>query len=201
MKRIEMKTLLDSREHLAALRDLVADGGIVAIPTETFYGLAVDPGLSEAVSRLFAVKGRPSEKALPVLFAEPGDLDRLGVEVAPAVKERFLRIWPAALTVIFSTRSPLACSGGDRSLAVRMPAHPGLRSLLRVTGPLTGTSANPSGMPPLADPNEVALAFGDSIDLLVDDGPCPGHRPSTLVDARLEPPRVLREGAYRFSPA
>ena len=200
MKRIRLEELLDSVSELSAFRDLIAGGGLAAIPTETFYGLAASPFDARAVARLFAVKGRPAEKALPVLFSGRDQLGRLGLAAPPAVLERYCAIWPAALTVIFETRAALPCTGGDRSLALREPAHEGLRRLLRAAGPLTGTSANPSGMPPLADPNEVALAFDDRIDWLIDGGPAPGNRPSTLLDARFDPPRIRREGAYRWPP-
>ncbi len=200
MKRIPLDRLLASPERLEELRELIAGGGLVAIPTETFYGLAVSPFDPAAVARLFEVKGRPAEKAVPVLFAGRDQLDRFEIAAAPGVLARYLELWPAALTVIFETRAVLPCTGGDRSLALREPAHEGLRRLLRATGPLTGTSANPSGMPPLADPNEVALAFEDRIDWLIDGGPAPGNRPSTLIDARFDPPRVLREGAYPWPP-
>lgn len=200
MKRIEMEELLASPTHLASFRELIDCDGIVAVPTETFYGLAVSPVSARAVSRLFAVKGRPAQKALPVLFAGREQLEKFGIVASPEVLERYLAIWPAPLTVIFATRDSVPCAGGDRSLAVREPAHEGLRRLLRATGPLTGTSANPSGMPPLSDPNEVALAFGESIDLLVDGGPTRGVRSSTLIDARFEPPRLLREGAFPWPP-
>lgn len=200
MKRVPFGRLLASDAEVAVLRDALAAGGVIALPTETFYGLAADPRNSGGVDRVFEVKGRPRQKALPVLLADREQLEELGVEAPTALLDRFCALWPAPLTVIFPLRQPVAASGGDRSLAVRIPAHGDLRSLLRQTGPLTGTSANPSGMPPLSDPNEVALAFGDRIDLLIDGGPTSGQKPSTLVDARFEPPRVIRQGAYPWPP-
>jgi L-threonylcarbamoyladenylate synthase len=200
MKRIGMGELLASRDQLAALRELLGCDGLAAIPTETFYALAASPFSPKAVAALFEVKGRPAEKALPVLFAGRDQLDRFGIAASPEVLDRFTALWPAPLTVIFETKTALPCAGGDHSLAVREPAHEELRRLLRETGPLTGTSANPSGMPPLSDPNEVALAFGEKIDLLVDGGASPGIRPSTLIDARFDPPRLLREGAFPWPP-
>lgn len=194
-RRILIEDLLGSPPELRRFRELMASDGVAAIPTETFYALAANPRSAKAVARVFELKGRDAEKALPVLFADPEQLKELKIE-GPAGLKRFLSIWPAPLTVIFPTSAPLACAGGDASLAVRIPASENLRSLLRAAGPLTGTSANVSGRPPLSDPNEVEIAFGESIDLLVDGGPTPGLRPSTLVDARFDPPRVLRRGAY-----
>ena len=195
MRRIAFETLLSSPSELRRFHELLAADGVAAIPTETFYGLAANPLSSNAVARVFELKGRDAEKALPVLFAVPEQLRNLKIG-RPAGLERFLAIWPAPLTVIFPTSGPLPCAGGDSSLAVRMPAREDLREVLRSAGPLTGTSANISGRPPLSDPNEVEIAFGTTLDLLVDGGPTPGVRPSTLVDARFDPPRLLRRGAY-----
>ena len=95
-------------------------------------------------------------------------------------------------------RSAVAASRGGASLAVRIPAAPRLRQLLSAVGPLTGTSANRSDAPPLADPDEVEEALGADLDLLVDDGAAPGGEPSTVIDATRDPIRVLRRGAFRW---
>ena len=196
MRRLTLAAILESPEAIEELRELLRCDGIAAIPTETFYGFAVDPRRSSAIDRLLSVKGRAAEKGIPVLIARREDLDRLDVDAPPEVLDRFFAIWPAPLTAVFATKRAVASAGGDRSVAVRVPGHAGLRQLLDRVGPLTGTSANLAGQPPLSDPNEVALAFSDAIDLLIDAGPAPGHRPSTLVDARFDPPRLLRAGAY-----
>ena len=194
-RRISLDALLASPEDLRSLRDFLASGGVAAVPTETYYALAADPTSAKGVSRVFELKGRDAEKALPVLFAGPEQLRGLGVEETDALR-RVLPLWPAPLTAILPVASPIPCGGDDGSLAVRMPAREDLRTLMRHTGPLTGTSANMSGSPPLSDPNEIEIAFGGALDLLVDGGVTPGNRPSTLVDARFDPPRVLRRGAY-----
>ncbi len=197
MRRVALAALLADPAERRSFRDLISSDGVAAIPTETYYGLAANPRSAKAVARVFELKGRDAEKALPVLAANADQLTSLGIPSGAAL-EKFLAIWPAALTVIFWTVAPLPCAGGDASLAVRIPARDDLRELLRSTGPLTGTSANISGRPPLSDPNEVEIAFGDALDLFVDDGPTPGIRPSTLVDARIDPPRLLRRGAYAW---
>lgn len=194
--RVAFDDLLAWPERLREFCNLMACDGVAAIPTETFYGLAGSPGSAKAIDRILALKGRPAEKGLPVLFSTREQLERLGIEAPGNILSSFFKIWPAPLTVVFATPRVLACSGGDRSVAVRMPAHEQLLSLLKETGPLTGTSANPSGAPPLSDPNEVALAFGGGLDVLIDGGRTPGKLPSTLVDARFDPPRLLRRGAY-----
>ena len=175
---------------------MLARGGVAAIPTETFYGLAADPWSPEGCARVFAIKGRDAGKALPVLAASAADLGRLGVAAPPAALERIAALWPAPLTAVFALREPLPCTSGERSLAVRVPAHADLRRLLARTGPLTGTSANRSGEPPAASAAAAAGALGSAGDWLVDGGPTPGGLPSTIVDARADPPRVLRAGAF-----
>jgi L-threonylcarbamoyladenylate synthase len=198
MRRVRLPDLLASAEALTRLSVVLARGGVAAVPTETFYGLAADPTNERGVSRVFEIKGRDDGKPLLVLFSDRAQLDSLGVAAEPARLEQFLAIWPAPLTVVLPLRSPLAASRGGTTLALRMPAAPRLRELLFAVGPLTGTSANRSGDPPLADPDAVARALGSDLDLVVDDGPTAGGEPSTLIDATQEPIRVLRQGALRW---
>ncbi len=188
--------LLSSAEEVSGLRALLRHGGVLAVPTETFYALAADPLEAGAVGRILEIKGRQEDKPLPVLFARRGDLDRLGVEADPSTLERYFTLWPAPLTVVFPIRAPIAASRGGRTIAVRLPASKKLRDLLSLVGPLTGTSANRSGGEPLFSPALVESEFRREIDLLVDGGKTPGGKPSTLVDATREPPVVLRHGAY-----
>jgi L-threonylcarbamoyladenylate synthase len=194
---VRLTDLLGSPEEMSRLGEELARGGVAALPTETFYALATDPTSERGVSRIYEIKRRDDGKPLLILFADRGQLERLGVDVAPSRLERFLRLWPAPLTVVFPLRAPIAASRGSATLGVRMPADPAVRELLDAVGPLTGTSANRSGEPPLADPDAVARELPD-IDLLVDGGPAPGGAPSTIVDATVEPPRVLRPGAFRW---
>jgi len=193
---VGLRDLLASPERLAELGRALARGGVAAIPTETFYGLAADPRSREGCARVFAIKGRDAGKALPVLVASAADLEGLGVVAPPAALARFGALWPAPLTAVFALAAALPCTSGERSLAVRVPAHPELRRLLARTGPLTGTSANRSGAPPADAAAAVEAALGNEIDVLVDGGDTPGGLPSTIVDARVEPPALLRRGAY-----
>lgn len=199
-RRVRLTELLESPEGLAELSDVLARGGVAAIPTETFYALATDPSSERGVSRIFEIKGRDDGKPLLVLFGAREQLERLGVSARREVLDRFLGIWPAPLTAVFPIAAPIAASRGGRTLAVRMPRAPLVRGLLRSTGPLTGTSANRSGEPPLADPDDVLEALGSQVDVLVDGGPTPGGEPSTIVDATREPPVVIRAGAFPWPP-
>jgi len=200
MRRVRIEALAPGS---AALRGLVEDvraGSVLAIPTESSYGLAVDPRNAAAVLRVFAIKGRDGAKPLLVVAANRGQLEDLGVSVSGERLERFLALWPAPLTVTLPLRTPLPASAGAATLAVRVPAHPELRDLLGATGPLTATSLNRSGAAPCEDPDEVERAFGSEVDVLVDAGRTSGGPPSTLLDATVEPPQVLRAGAFPWPP-
>jgi len=191
MLRLPFRVPADLPAAVAAVRTAVAGHGIVAVPTETAYGLAVSPGDDVAVGRLFELKRRPREKALLVVGASIDQLAEL-VRIPDEWRKRLEAAWPAALTVVLPAAGPTAAGGGWGSLAVRVPAHPLLRSLLAAVGPLTATSANPSGGEALASPD----ALGHGVAVLLDGGPTPGGAPSTLVDLMSSPPRVLREGAW-----
>jgi L-threonylcarbamoyladenylate synthase len=199
VRRVPLADLVESEAEVAGLRDVLAHGGVAAVPTETFYALATDPASEKGVARIFEIKGRDDGKPLLVLVSSRDDLAQLGVEAAPRLLDRFFGIWPAPLTVVLPLRPPIAASRGSRTLAVRVPAGETIRRLLDRVGPLTGTSANRSGQPPISDPDELARELGGDLDLLVDGGATPGGAPSTIVDATLEPPRVLRAGAYAWT--
>jgi L-threonylcarbamoyladenylate synthase len=200
VERLRLRDLLESPEELFRLRQIFWDGGVAAIPTETYYALATHPWCETGVARIFRIKGRDDGKPLSVLFSEPSHLVSLGVAGDPDTIETFLWIWPAPLTVVLSLSEIPAAARGATTLAVRMPDDPDVLRLLSAVGPLTGTSANRSGEPPLADPDEVARALGAEIDILVDGGSTPGGRPSTLVDATGREPRVVRPGAFAWPP-
>lgn len=189
----------DPRAVAAAL----GRGAVLAIPTESSYGLGVDPRDAAGVAAIFRLKGRPENKALPVVGAGAESFRPLGVaEGDPALAWAAPR-WPAALAVLVALRKPIPASAGGRTLAVRVPAEPRLRGLLAALGrPLTATSANPSGEPPFTDPDAAAAwlagasaAAGVEV-LVVDGGRLAGGAPSTLVEIALGRPVVRRPGRY-----
>lgn len=182
------------------VRSLVSSGGVVAIPTDTLYGLAADPLSPAGVERVFALKGRDAGKALPVLAASVGAIEGLGVVLDERLRAALSRLWPAPVTVVLPLASPIPASGGERALAVRVPDRPLLCDLLRRVGPLTATSANRSGEPAARSAPEVVLAFGRSVPLVLDGGPSESALPSTLLDATTRPARVLRQGARIVDP-
>jgi L-threonylcarbamoyladenylate synthase len=189
-------------EPVEELRALLGRGGVLAIPTESSYGLAADPSNRTGVEAIYRLKGRQGSKALPVVAADLAALTRLGVAAGdPAVRWATPR-WPAALTVVAALAAPLAASGGKPELAVRIPGEPRLRALLgELGGALTATSANPAGELPMLDPVAVAAWFDRAgIDgRVIDGGVLPGGPPSTLVAWRDGGPFVLRPGRVRIA--
>ncbi|MGZ6140453.1 MAG: L-threonylcarbamoyladenylate synthase [Myxococcaceae bacterium] len=197
MVRLPFSIEADLPAAVVAVREAVAAHGVVAVPTETFYGLSVAPSDGVSVARIFALKGRSARKALPVAGASLAQLSGL-VRVPERWRERLEAAWPAPVTVVLPTVVPLPA--GCATLAVRVPDHPLLCALLEAVGPLTVTSANPSGGAPLARAEEVASALGHDLALLLDGGDTPGGVPSTLVDLTGEHPRLLRQGAWTPPP-
>ena len=177
----------------------IRQGSVVGVPTDTVYGLAVDPLQPAAVLSLFEVKGRPRDKPIGLLGSAVDQFDSL-VEVTATARELAERHWPGPLTLVVRSRVPLPDWVGDHSrhtVAIRVPHHPLARELFAVTGPLAVTSANLSGHAPAVDDEEARTMFGEAIDLYL-PGVCPGGTASTVVDVTVDPPRVLREGPIKL---
>jgi L-threonylcarbamoyladenylate synthase len=177
---------------------ILRQGGVVAFPTDTVYGLGACANLAPAVERLYAVKQRLRDMALPLLLAHTSQISevaRLVPEIAWLLAGKFL---PGALTLVLHKSSLVAdiVTGGAATVAVRVPAHPVPLALIEGAGvPIVGTSANLSGQPSLLTAGEVCAQLGGKIDLVIDGGRCPGGRESTIVDLTAETPVILREGA------
>lgn len=180
-----------------ALDDVVAAldrGGVVAVPTDTVYGIACRPGDAAAVERIYAIKQRPPALELSLLGADVASLETLahlgdrGGRLAAA-------FWPGPLSIIVPVRrdQPLAVPRAGHTVSVRVPDHDLLRNLLRVTGPLASTSANRHGEPPATTAAQVTESLGDTLDAVLDGGPANGLA-STIIDLTETPPRVLRTG-------
>lgn len=168
-------------------------------PTESSYALGVDPENRSAVAAVYRLKRRPVGKPLPVVVGEQSRLRSLGIELQDEGLSGLEQAWPGALTVILPCSRPLPAACGRYELAVRIPGHLRLRKLLAESGiPLTATSANLAGDEPVLDPAELARWL-DANALLIDEGPLPSARPSTIV--RLEGRRatVVRTGAVAVS--
>lgn len=186
-------------ESVAPLADVLSRGGIVAFPTESSYGYGVDPRNPRGVEEVYRVKGRAGDKALPVVIPDLDALECLGVDSRLKAVELLSRIWPAPLTAILPTALDVPAAAGSGSLAVRIPAHEGLRSWLRELGPLTATSANPSGRPPALTRGEVESFLAGRDAGIIESPPLPGGAPSTLIRFEGDGWEVLREGAFPLS--
>lgn len=187
--------LVEDGDVVVAAREaakVIEGGGVVLLPTESYYGLGVDPQRAEGVDRVCAMKGRGPEHGLPVLVADWQQLETL-VVVPDRFRVKLGRRWPAALTVVLTARAAMPAAVGG-SLAVRIPAHGALRALLYLVGPLTGTSANLHGQPSGVTVDEGVQTLTEEPDLALDGGTTAGGKPSTLVDLTGEVPRIVRPG-------
>jgi len=183
-------------EAAAVLR---ADG-LVAFPTETFYGLGASALRPAAVRRIFAIKGRPEGNPLLVLVDSVAMAERLTINVPPRARVLMDRHWPGPLTLVLRARPdiPPEITAGSGTIGVRLSAHPVARALVTALGgPVTAPSANLSGRPAPTTAAEVAAAFGAALPLVLDGGATPGGRPSTVLDVTVDPPRVIRAGAIQ----
>ena len=196
-----MQRLVADPRSVQVAAEVIAAGGVVALPTDTLYGLAADPFGADAVARLFAVKGRASERALPLIAADLEQIvSHLG-SLPPMGRCLAEKFWPGPLTLLIGAPAALAqdVTGGTGRVGVRVPAHGVARDLCRACRrPLTATSANLSGEPPSSDPDEVERTIGARIDLLLDAGRAPGGQPSTIVDVTGSAPRLVRAGALAW---
>ena len=192
------KTSLDIQKQVEKGISVLKQGGIVAFPTDTVYGLGVWANLPQAVERIYEVKGRPRTMALPLLLAHTSQMNEVACLVPPIawlLADRFL---PGALTIVLYKSKSVddIITGGGITIAVRVPDHPVPVALAEGLGaPIVGTSANLSGRPSTLTADEVRSQFGDKVDLIIDGGRCSGGRESTIVDVTGETPVILREGA------
>jgi L-threonylcarbamoyladenylate synthase len=174
-------------------------GGVIAYPTDTFYGLGADPRSLEAVARVFQIKSRSEQQAMP-LIAGTLEQARLVGRFNRAAERIADRFWPGPLTLVLLQAVPLAAGVGQRdTIAVRVPDHPIARALANGLGfAITSTSANRSGSPPCATLGEVSATIGAELTVLVDGGTTPGGSPSTIVDVSAEVPSLVRAGAVSW---
>lgn len=187
------------RDHaIERVVDLLRRGGVVAIPTETVYGLAADADNATAVERIFQIKGRPSNHPLIVHLPDRSHIDLWASEVPAAAEVLIEHCWPGPLTVVLrrATRVIDAVTGGRDTVGLRVPAHPqALEILQRFGGGLAAPSANRFGRVSPTTAEHVRADLGSDVDAIVDGGPCPVGVESTIVDCTTEPVQILRSGA------
>lgn len=177
--------------------EILRTGGIVAYPTDTLYGLAVDPRNDDAVARLFAVKGRDARVALPLIASDLEQARAVGSfgALETRLAERF---WPGPLTIVVPARAALSAQllAGGPTVAIRVPDHRLARALAAAfRHSITATSANVTGQPPASRADEIGQAVLGKLDLVLDGGPSPGGPPSTIVEIVAGLPRLRRAGA------
>ena len=179
---------------LQAVRAL-AQGLPIGVPTDTVYGLAVDPFRPGATDRIFAAKRRPREVSLPVLVSGVDQALSIATAVPDLALALMARYWPGPLTLVLPAKPGTGVDLGDDELTVgvRCPDHLVPNALAASVGPLATTSANPHGAPPMETAEAVATCFGDAVPVILDGGICSGH-PSTVVDCTGHDLKLLREG-------
>lgn len=192
-----MEILAASHTAISRAIEILLAGGIAAYPTETFYGLGAKFDNARAVERIYTIKHRPQDKALPVIIANHEQLSLLTGSIPEMAETLISTFWPGPLTLILHARPGLT-EGivHERKVAVRMPGPSFALDLVTATGfPITSTSANPTGMPPARNSGMIIDYFSLGIDLVVDGGEAASRRPSTIVDLCGELPRIVRDGA------
>ena len=196
--RIETKVLPAGKEAIAVAVRILAEGGLVAFPTDTVYGVGAGAFQPDAVERIYTAKIRPRDKAIPILLARPDDLSLVADRITEAAWLLAERFWPGGLTLVLPKKAnvPDVVSAGGPTVAVRVPDHPVPLALIAALGvPLAATSANLSGRPSPVTAREVETELGGRIELILDGGRCPGGIPSTVLDLTTDPLAILRAGA------
>jgi len=178
----------------------LANGDIVAYPTETFYGLGVKFDLEDSLKNLYEIKQRPKDKAMPLIIGNKELLPLIAASVNNIALLLMDRFWPGPLTLILSAKENLSeyITAGTHKVAVRIPGESFALHLAKYANfPISATSANLSGIPPAKDAETVIRYFGDRIDLIIDGGPTSGELPSTIVDVTEREMKILREGMIK----
>ena len=195
-----LKTGADGSEEIILNQavEILAGGGIIAYPTETFYGLGTDATNEKAIEKIFIVKGRDFKNPISLIIDQPEDIYPLVKDIPESARKLMAAFWPGALTIVFSAAnnvSPLLTAGSGK-IGLRVSSHPIAQKIVqKIKRPLTATSANLSGTPECTRASEVSEQIGDKIDAIVDWGMTHGGKASTIIDVTCDPPVILREGA------
>ena len=183
--------------RLRTASEVIRQGGIIAYPTETVYGLGVDPFNPDALKKVFDLKGRTAEKSLILLVRGEADLSLLTDEISEKAQNLMNAFWPGPLTLVLraSKKIPVPLLGAGNTIAVRVSSHPVAKILTDlVSGPITSTSANRSGQPSAKSAEEASSIFENRLDLIVDGGPSTSDIPSTVLDLSTSAPALIRPG-------
>ena len=198
--RFKIDSTQSLQEGVSIGAETILGGGVVALPTESFYGLSVDATNAQAVERIFAIKKRGSALPILILISSVGELTKYVIDVPPAAKKLGERFWPGGLTMIFESAPilPSSLTGGTGKIGIRISSHPVVHAISKALPvPITGTSANISGTPPCTTADQVLECLGAEVDLVLDGGPTQGKNPSTVLDVTVDPPLIVREGMIK----
>jgi len=177
---------------------ILKEGGVIAYPTETFYGLGVDAENPQAVARVFTIKGRPTGKPIALVAGGEEDLNPLVTEVSTAAHTLMKACWPGPLTLVMPAAAGVnpRLTAGTGKLGIRVSSHPVAAALAKTLGrPITATSANTSGKEECSTAAQVRKQLGMELDAIVDGGRTRGGSGSTILDMTVDPPVILRAGA------
>lgn len=191
-----IKNETETGQALTAAADILNNGGIAAIPTDTVYGFAALVSDEAAIAKLYQIKEREPNKSIAVLLGDAEQAHLVAHEFPAKAQRLAKRYWPGALTIIIRKKAglPKILTSNDL-VGLRIPDHAFTRELIRRTGPLAVTSANISGQPPARSIMEFAEVLGQKLDIIIDGGPCSGGIPSSVINCETEPAVILREGA------
>ncbi|MBW7957440.1 MAG: threonylcarbamoyl-AMP synthase [Deltaproteobacteria bacterium] len=193
----ERTSIIPSGADYSGAIEVFRAGGVIAYPTETFYGLCVDPFNENAVEALYGLKGRPLSSPIPLIIGDAGMLGSITSDVTPLANKLIQRFWPGPLTLVLKAvpELPPRLTAGTGTVGIRLSGSAHARRLsVTLSSPITSTSANPSGKPPATRPEEALSYFDGSIRMLIDGGALKGEKGSTIVDATGEAPVIIREG-------
>ncbi len=188
---------LSASEIAATAVQALSQGKLVALPTDTVYGIAVNASCEPAVRRIFEIKQRIADNPLPVLIADSEQVNTAARQIPSLAHRLAERFWPGPLTIILHKSPAISdlVTAGQPTVGLRVPDHELTRGVLRLAEfPVAVTSANLSGQPEVVSARQVLATFGGLLALLIDDGRCSGGIPSTVLDLTVSPPRILRDG-------
>jgi L-threonylcarbamoyladenylate synthase len=195
---VSARLVPDDAEGRAAAIAVLRAGGVVALPTDTVYGIGVALDAPGGIERLFQAKRRPPDRGIMLLLDAASQAATIGT-MGPAASALGAALWPGGLTVVVPQRAdvplPAVLTGGSSTIGLRVPDHDTPRALAAAVGPLPVTSANVSGLPEAREADEILDLLGDVVDLILDGGQAHGGPASTVVDCTGEMPVILRQGA------
>tara|TARA_Y100001936_G_scaffold254013_1_gene323493 strand:- start:7662 stop:8306 length:645 start_codon:yes stop_codon:yes gene_type:complete len=192
-----MPLVPDNPNNRSIASILLREGGVIAYPTDTVYGLGASVFNYSSVSTMFVIKARERHQAVPVLIASESQLSEIAIEISDDAYRLANAFWPGKLTLIMKSHPdlPSLVTGGGDTVGVRLPDHPCPQSLIQALGtPITGTSANRHNGAEPTTANEVQKQLGNRLSLILDGGPSPSNLPSTIIDTTSSPPKVVRAG-------